>query len=84
MPHTFSKDGLLRFHDHVLLMNKKTNGILVFDTGDKIISSDEAYACTTSIKDNGIYLVDNGEEIMDLVEDLLFFSKKLMKKVMIL
>jgi hypothetical protein len=53
VPHKFSKDGLLRFQDHVLLMNKKTNGILVFDTGDKIISSDEAYACTTSIKDNG-------------------------------
>jgi hypothetical protein len=36
-----------------MLMNKKTNGFLVFDTGDKIISSDEAYACTTSVKDNG-------------------------------
>lgn len=34
-------------------MNKKTNGFLVFDTGDKIVSSDEAYACTTTAKDNG-------------------------------
>ena len=34
-------------------MNKKTNGFLVFDMGDKIISSDEAYACTTTIKNIG-------------------------------
>ena len=34
-------------------MNKKTNGFLVLDTGDKIVSSDEAYACTTTVKDIG-------------------------------
>jgi hypothetical protein len=33
-------------------MNKKLNGFLVFDTGDKIDSSDEAYTCSTSVKDN--------------------------------
>lgn len=34
-------------------MNKNTNGFLVFDLDDKIISSDEAYACTTTTKDIG-------------------------------
>lgn len=36
-----------------MLMNKATNGFLVFDTADKITSSDEAYACTTTTRDVG-------------------------------
>ena len=36
-----------------MLMNKQTNGVLVFDIGDKIVSLDEAYACTTSDKNVG-------------------------------
>lgn len=50
MPQTFSKDGLLRFGDSILLKNQATNGTLVFDTGDKITSNDEAYGCTTTDK----------------------------------
>ena len=34
-----------------MMMNKQTNGFLVFDIGDKITSSDEAYACTTTTKE---------------------------------
>jgi len=33
-----------------MMMNKKVNGCLVFDIGDKIISPDEAYAVTTTKK----------------------------------
>tara|TARA_B110000503_G_scaffold102662_1_gene153329 strand:- start:464 stop:649 length:186 start_codon:yes stop_codon:yes gene_type:complete len=36
-----------------MMMNKKTNGFLVFDIGDKIVSPDEAYACTTTKKETG-------------------------------
>ena len=36
-----------------MLMNKCTNGFLVFDFEDKITSSDEAYACTTTVKNIG-------------------------------
>ena len=36
-----------------MMMNKKTNGFLVIDIGDKIVSSDEAYACTTTKKETG-------------------------------
>ena len=53
MPHTFSEDGLLRYGDRIMLMNKCTNGFLVFDMGDKITSSDEAYSCTTTVKNVG-------------------------------
>lgn len=53
VPQTFSKDGLLRFGNTVMLKNKQTNGVLVFDSGDRITSHDEAYACTTSPKDVG-------------------------------
>lgn len=48
VPHTFNEDGLLRFKDNVMLMNKQTNGFLVFDMDDKITSVDEAYACTAT------------------------------------
>jgi len=50
---TFSKDGLLRFGDHVLVKNKASKGVLVFDSGDRITSYDEAYACTTTDKSTG-------------------------------
>ncbi len=53
VPQTFSKDGLLRFGDSVLLKNQATNGTLVFDSGDKITSNDEAYGCTTTDKPVG-------------------------------
>jgi len=33
-----------------MMMNKRTNGQLVFDIGDSIISSDESYAVTTTKK----------------------------------
>lgn len=33
-----------------MLKNKATNGTLVFDSGDRITSHDEAYACTTTEK----------------------------------
>lgn len=50
VPQTFSKDGLLRFGDSILLKNQATDGTLVFDSGDKITSNDEAYGCTTTDK----------------------------------
>ena len=36
-----------------MLQNKQTQGILVFDTSDKVTSHDEAYGCTTSSKTVG-------------------------------
>ena len=50
VPHTYSEDGYLRFGDKVMMLNKKTEGYLVFDMDDKIITHDEAYANTTSKK----------------------------------
>ena len=48
VPHTYNEDGLLRYKDNVMLMNKQTNGFLVFDMDDKVVSVDEAYACTAT------------------------------------
>lgn len=53
VPQSYSHDGQLRFGDNVMMMNKQTNSFLVFDMGDKITSSDEAYACTTTKNDVG-------------------------------
>lgn len=50
VPHSYSADGYLRYGDKVMLLNKKTEGYLVFDMGDKIVTHDEAYANTTSKK----------------------------------
>ena len=36
-----------------MMMNKAVNGFLVIDTGDRITSSDEAYACTTTKQEVG-------------------------------
>ena len=36
-----------------MVKNIKTNGILVFDSGDKVTSNDEAYGCTTTDKQLG-------------------------------
>ena len=44
---------MLRFGDSIMIKNKATNGILVFDSGDKITSNDEAYGCTTTDKEMG-------------------------------
>ena len=50
-----------------MLLNKQTNGALVFDIGDRITSHDEAYACTTSDKNIGpcarsIVVISKAEE----------------------
>ncbi len=43
----------MRFGDSIMVKNIKTNGILVFDSGDKVTSNDEAYGCTTTDKQLG-------------------------------
>ena len=53
VPQTYSIDGQLRFGDSIMLLNKMTNGFLVYDMSDKITSHDEAYACTTTDKEIG-------------------------------
>ncbi len=36
-----------------MLRNKSTNGLLAFDSGDRITTHDEAYAATTTDKEYG-------------------------------
>lgn len=43
----------MRFGDSILLKNKQSNGVLVFDQGDRITSHEEGYACTTTDKNVG-------------------------------
>ena len=57
----------MRFGDSIMLHNKQTNGTLVFDSGDKITSHDEAYACTTTDKEvkpcaRSILILTKGED----------------------
>jgi hypothetical protein len=74
VPHTYTEDGYLRFGDKVMMLNKKTEGYLVFDMGDKIITHDEAYANTTSKKAStpcarNIFVLAKAEDTEEEYED---------------
>jgi hypothetical protein len=45
---SFSKDGFVHIGDHLMLYSVKTQGVLSVDLSDRINSSDEGYAVTTS------------------------------------
>jgi len=82
VPHTYSEDGLLKFGDKVMLMNKKTTGYLVFDMGDKIVTHDEAYANTTSKKAKvpsarNIFVLTRAEEDDDFEGDVIHYGQKI-------
>lgn len=67
---SFSKDGYLRSGDHILIMNKKTNGYLTMDIGDKVNNLDEAFMVTTTPQDIGpvtrsVFVIKK-EELMDV------------------
>jgi hypothetical protein len=64
-----------------MLLNKQTNGALVFDSGDRITSHDEAYACTTSDKNIGpcarsIVVITKAEED-GAPDDVIRYGQKL-------
>jgi hypothetical protein len=48
VPWTFSEDGGLKWGDKIMFVNKKTNGILVFNIGQRTESLSEQYAVTTT------------------------------------
>jgi hypothetical protein len=53
VPWSYSKDGLVRSGDAILITNKKTQGYLVTDIGDKTANLDEAFMVTTTPKHPG-------------------------------
>lgn len=48
VPWTYSKDGLLRSGDSLLVKNKKVNGYLAADVGSKQAGVDNAYIINAS------------------------------------
>ena len=48
VPWSYSKDGLLRSGDQVLITNKKTQGYLVVDISTKTITQEESYLVTST------------------------------------
>ena len=82
VPHSYSDDGMLRFGDKVMCLNKKTEGYLVFDMGDKIVTHDEAYANTSSKKANtasarNIFVLTKAEDDDDYEDDIIRFGSKI-------
>ena len=47
VPITYREDGSLRFGDSIMLRNKVTEGAMVCDMSDRIVTHDEAYAVTS-------------------------------------
>lgn len=81
-PLSCSTDGKLHFGFKVMLLNKKTNGNLVIDVGDKIASFEEAYAVTTNNKGIGpltrsVFVVEKADEKDDFTDDVVHYGQKI-------
>ena len=81
MPHTYRPDNSLRFGDAVMLKNCLTNGWLVCDMGNRITSSDEAYAVTTTEKAVGacarsVYHITRGSANQVGNDDLIRYGQE--------
>jgi hypothetical protein len=82
VPHTYTEDGKLRFGDKIQCLNKKTEGYLVFDMGDKISTHDEAYATTTSKKAStasarNIFVIQKGDDDEDYPDELVRYGQRI-------
>ena len=65
-----------------MVLNKKTEGFLVFDMGDKITTHDEAYASTTSKKAKtpsarNIFVLTKGEDDDEYDDDVIHYGQKI-------
>ena len=81
-PLSFSCDGLLHFSQKIMLLNKKTNGFLVIDVGDRILSSDEAYAVTTNNKGIGpltrsVFAITRADKEDGFTDDIVHYGQKI-------
>ena len=81
VPQTYSEDNLLRFGDKVMMLNKKTNGFLVLDMGDRITSYDEAYGVTTTNNNiapcaRSIFVLSRAEEGDGFSDETLHYGQK--------
>ncbi len=82
VPWSCSSDGLLHFGAKVMLHNKKTNGFLVLDTGDKVPEQEEAYAVTTNNKGIGpmarsVFIISRGAEKDIFPDDVVHYGQKI-------
>jgi hypothetical protein len=82
VPWSCSSDGHVHFGAKVLLHNKKTNGFLVLDTGDKVPGPDEAYAVTTSGKETGpiarsVFIISKASSPDSCPDDVVHFGQKI-------
>ena len=82
VPWSCSTDGYVHFGAKVLLHNKKTNGFLVLDTGDKVPGTEEAYAVTTSGKETGpiarsVFIISRAGTADGHPDDLVHFGQKI-------
>ena len=68
VPWSYSRDGLLRSGDQVLITNKKTQGYLVVDISTKTITLEESYLVTTTPQHPGpvtrsIFVIKRAEAV---------------------
>jgi len=70
---TFSKDGVVHYGDHLMLLNKETDGFLVTDIYDLIPGNDEAYNCYTDKNANptarSVFIIKKYAKEQDLFQD---------------
>jgi len=79
-PHTFSADNSIKFGYHILVKSKMSNGYLVIDIGEKIISNEEEYAVTVTPNNIGaitrsIFAIERVSEKDGFENDLVHYGQ---------
>lgn len=81
-PLSCSPDGLLHFGQKIMLLNRRTNGFLVTDIGDRIPYPDEAYAVTTNNRGIGpitrsVFVVSRVDEDDGFTDSVVHYGQKI-------
>jgi len=83
---TFSNDGLVHYGDHLMLLNKETDGFLVTDIYDPISGNDEAYNCFTdknaTATSRSVFIIKKYIKEQDLFnDDIVRYGQKIQIQV---
>ena len=82
---SYSKDGLRRFGDHVMLFNGKVEGFLVTDAFQRLLNTEESYnvsavkkihACARSV-----FVLDRADKNDGYKDDVIHYGQRLRLKI---
>lgn len=79
VPQTYTPDGLLRFGDKVMLSNKQTDSCLVVNISEKVSTTEDAYAVTSSPNITGpnarsIFIIERADKNDGYPDNIIHFG----------